>query len=183
MRQALDEALPAMAELRDSGAVIAIGVGVNEQAVCLELLPRSDLDCIMLAGRYTLFEQRAAEELLAHAHERSVKIIVAAPYNSGLLADSRGPGGTYDYKPVDASTLERARKIYQLCALEGVDVGAAALQFPLAHPAVASVVAGQRSAEEVTSAIGRLNARIPATLWARLKDVGLIDRSAVTPDS
>jgi D-threo-aldose 1-dehydrogenase len=183
MRQALDEALPVMAELRRSGAVAAIGVGVNEQAVCLELLPRSDLDCIMLAGRYTLFEQRESEELLAQAHARSVKVIVAGPYNSGLLADSRGPGGTYDYRPANASTLERARKIYEQCSLEGVDVGAAALQFPLAHPAVASVVAGQRSAEEVASAIERLNARIPASLWARLKDVGLIDCSTVTPDS
>jgi D-threo-aldose 1-dehydrogenase len=181
MKQALDEALPAMAELRESGAVAAIGVGVNEQAVCLELLPRTDLDCIMLAGRYTLFEQRESEELLAQAHERSVKVIVAGPYNSGLLANSRGPGETYDYKQVDAATLERARKIYEQCSLENVDAGAAALQFPLAHPAVASVVAGQRSAEEVTSAIERLNARIPARLWARFKDVGLIDRSTVTP--
>lgn len=181
LRQALDEALPAMAALRDSGAVGSIGIGVNEQAVCLELMPRFDLDYIMLAGRYTLLEQHDSVEVMAQAQKRAVKIIVAGPYNSGLLGNASGPGSTYNYQSVDVITRDRARKIYEQCALEGIDTGAAALQLPLAHPAVASVVAGQRTVEEVVSAVERLNTPIPASLWARLRQAGLIESSVVVP--
>ena len=179
--QALDEALPAMAALRDAGVVDAIGIGVNEQEVCLEIMPRFDLDCIMLAGRYTLLEQRDSAEVMAEAQRRNVKIIVAAPYNSGLLADAAAPGTTYDYRSVDSAMLERAREIYAQCALEGVDVGAAALQFPLAHPAVAAVVAGQRTAREVVSAVERFRTRIPTRLWGRLEAAGLLEPDVCLP--
>jgi D-threo-aldose 1-dehydrogenase len=181
LKQALDEALPAMAALRDSGAVGAIGIGVNEQAVCLEVLPRFDLDCIMLAGRYTLLEQENSSEVMAQANARGVRVLIAAPYNSGLLGPANGPGTSYNYAPVDAPTFERARRIYAQCASEGVDVGAAALQFPLAHPAVACVVAGQRSVQEVITAVTRMTTPIPARLWERLKYAGLIDAGAVVP--
>jgi D-threo-aldose 1-dehydrogenase len=181
LKQALDEALPAMAALRDSGAVGALGIGVNEQAVCLEVLPRFDLDCIMLAGRYTLLEQQDSFEVMAQAQARGVRILIAGAYNSGLLGPANGPGASYNYAPVDAPMLERARRIYAQCALEGIDVGAAALQFPLAHPAVACVVAGQRTVQEVISAVTRMATPIPAHLWARLKDAGLIDAGAVVP--
>src|SRR6185312_8024471 len=145
LRQALEAALPAMAGLRDQGVVGAIGIGVNEVEVCRELMPRFDLDCIMLAGRYTLFEQASALPMLDEAHRRRVKVVVAGPYNSGLLGDPHGPGSTYNYAPADSDTLERARRIYAICAEEGVDVGAAALQFPAVHPAVCAVVAGMRN--------------------------------------
>jgi D-threo-aldose 1-dehydrogenase len=178
---ALDEALPAMAALRDSGAVGAIGLGVNEQEVCLEVLPRFDLDCIMLAGRYTLLEQRNALELMEQAEARGVSMVVAGPYNSGLLAGTAGPGETYDYVPVDESTRARARSIYEECAAERIDVGAAALQFPLAHPAVPCVVAGMRNVAEVSSAVKRMETRIPAALWHRMRRRGLVDAGAVLP--
>jgi D-threo-aldose 1-dehydrogenase len=181
LRQALEEALPAMAALRDAGAVGAIGIGVNEQAVCLEVLPRFDLDCIMLAGRYTLLEQQDSSEVMTQAQARGVRILIAGPYNSGLLGPANGPGANYNYAPVDTSTLERARRIYAECAAEGVDAGAAALQFPLAHPAVACVVAGQRTAQELLSAVSRMMTPIPARLWERLKRSGLIHASAVLP--
>jgi len=181
VRQALDEALPAMAALRDAGAVGAIGLGVNEVEVCLELMPRFDLDCIMLAGRYTLLEQREALPLLHEAQRRGIRIIVAGPYNSGLLGDARAPGLTYNYAPVEPDTLARAQEIYRICADEGVDVGAAALQFPLAHPAVASVVAGLRSAEEVVSAVTRRDALISARLWQRLRAAEIVDPAARVP--
>lgn len=181
LRQALDEALPAMAELRTQGAVRAIGIGVNEVAVCMELMPRFELDCIMLAGRYTLFEQAAALPMLDEARRRGVKVIVAAPYNSGLLGDPHGPGKTYDYASADARTLERAQAIYAICAEEGVDVGAAAMQFPLAHPAVCAVVAGMRNVMEVESTIARSSQRIPARLWPRLQEAGIIDAAAPVP--
>jgi D-threo-aldose 1-dehydrogenase len=181
LRQSLDEALPAMAALRDAGSVDAIGIGVNEQAVCLEVMTRFDLDCIMLAGRYTLLEQYDSLEVMAQARERAVKIIVAAPYSSGLLGNVNGPGTTYDYRPVDAATLDRARKLYFECAQDGVDIGAIALQFPLAHPAVASVVAGLRSVEEVISAVNRLKTPIPKGLWERLKRSDLLESTALVP--
>jgi len=144
-------------------------------------LPHFDLDCIMLAGRYTLLEQRNALELMQQAQNRGIRIFVAGPYNSGLLAGDAGPGETYNYAPADEPTRARARMIYEDCAAERVDVGAAALQFPLAHPAVAGVVAGLRNATEVSSAVKRLEASIPAALWVRLRHHGLVDAGAVLP--
>ncbi|MBS0581625.1 MAG: aldo/keto reductase [Proteobacteria bacterium] len=181
LRQALDEALPAMAALRDAGAVGAIGIGVNEIEVCEQILPRFDLDCIMLAGRYTLLESTAALGLFAQTQARGVGMIVAGPYNSGLLGGAQVPGSTYNYAPVDAATLARARKIYSICAGAGVDAGAAALQFPLAHPAVAAVVAGLRSAGEADSAAVRRDTTIPAAIWNELRDDGILDPSAPVP--
>ncbi|HKV65757.1 MAG TPA: aldo/keto reductase, partial [Rhodanobacteraceae bacterium] len=181
LRQALEEALPAMAGLRAQGAVDAIGIGVNEIEICMEVMPRFDLDCIMLAGRYTLFEQASALPLLDEAHRRGVKVIVAGPYNSGLLGDPHGPGSTYNYSPADADTLERARRIYAICAEEGVDVGAVALQFPAVHPAVCAVVAGMRNVMEVESALARSSQRLPARIWPRLRGAGIIDTGAPVP--
>lgn len=181
LKQALEEALPAMADLRDQGLIRALGLGVNEQEVCLEILPHFDLDYIMLAGRYTLLEQSQSSELMGEALRRGVNIIVAGPYNSGLLADARHPGSMYNYAPVDSATLVRAQRIYSICAEEGVDVGAAALHFPLAHPMVVSVVAGQRDVSEVEAAITRRDEKIPASLWRRLKDAGLIMPDAFVP--
>jgi D-threo-aldose 1-dehydrogenase len=182
LKIALDEALPTMAELRDSGTVGAIGIGVNEQDVCLEVLPRFDLDCIMLAGRYTLLEQRNAIELLTQAQTRGIPILVAGPYNSGLLAGAAGPGETYNYAPADESMRASAQGVYQACAAERVDVGAAALQFPLAHPAVACVVTGMRNAAEVSSAVNRMEATIPAAFWQHLRRQGLLDAGAALPE-
>jgi D-threo-aldose 1-dehydrogenase len=159
----------------------AIGIGVNEQAVCLDVMPRFTLDCIMLAGRYTLLEQHGAVDVMREARQRDVKVIVAAPYNSGLLAAASGPGATYNYQAADSDVREQARKIYAACAADSIDVGAAALQLPLAHPAVVSVVAGQRTAQEVLTAVRRLKARIPASLWERLRADGLIETSTVVP--
>src|SRR6185312_7437651 len=181
LRQALDEALPAMASLKESGACRAIGIGVNEQAVCLEVMPRFDLDCILLAGRYTLLEQDASAAVLAEATRRGVGIVVGGPFNSGLLAAPEAPGATYNYRPVDQSTLQRARGIYSVCAALGVDVGAAALQFPLAHPAVVSVVAGMRSGSEASSASARMRAPVPTSLWSKLREAGLLRIGAPTP--
>jgi D-threo-aldose 1-dehydrogenase len=181
LRLALEEALPAMARLRESGAVNAIGIGVNEQEVVLEVLPRFPLDCVMLAGRYTLLEQQHSAELMAYAQTHGVKVLVAGAYNSGLLGPSSAPGATYNYGPVDAVTLERARSLYTECAREGVSVGAAALQFPLAHPAVACVVAGLRSRNEVLSAAARIGARLPGALWERLMRAGLLPQNAYVP--
>lgn len=181
LQRALDEALPAMAELKASGACRAIGIGVNERKACLEVMAGFDLDCILLAGRYTLLEQQAGAGVLTEAARRGVGILAGGPFNSGLLAEPGMPGATYNYQPADERTLRRARDIYALCAAEGVDVGAAALQFPLAHAAVVSVIAGMRSPAEVASAVARTRAVIPASLWRKLRESGLLTIDAPTP--
>ncbi|XQA70040.1 aldo/keto reductase [Xanthomonas sacchari] len=181
LRQALDEALPTMAALKTQGACRAIGIGVNEEDVAVELMPLFPLDCVMLAGRYTLLEQHAAQRIMAQALQRQVGILVAGPYSSGLLSDARGPGDTYNYAPVDPATLQHAQRLFAACAAHGVDVGAAALQFPLAHPAVSAVVAGMRTPVEVASAATRLRAAIPAALWQQLRDDDLLRAPVPTP--
>jgi len=144
-------------------------------------MARFDLDCIMLAGRYTLLEQETAAAVLAEASRRRVGLLVGGPFNSGLLASPDAPGETYNYRPVDEEALRRAREIYAICAAEHVDVGAAALQFPLAHPTVVSVIAGMRSPAEVSSAVNRTRAAIPASLWRRMREAGLLAVGAPTP--
>ena len=183
LRQALDEALPTMAELRSQGVCGAIGLGVNEQEVCLQVMPVFALDVIMLAGRYTLFEQRDSAQLMAEAERRNVAVMAAGPYNSGLLGADDAPGATYNYAPADAATRARAQRFYDLCGRHGVTVGAAALQFPLAHPAVATVVCGLRSLAEVDSAVQRMHTPLPPALWDELRQAGLLDASTSTPCS
>jgi len=181
LRQALDQALPAMAELKAAGACRAIGIGVNEEAVCLEVMPRFDLDYILLAGRYSLLDHASVHGVMAEAQRRHVGLIIGGPYNSGLLAGRSAPGATYDYRPAEAAVLERAQRLYAVCAQLGLDVGAAALQFPLAHPAVVGVVAGLRSAAEVTLALERIATPIPASAWQALRAAGFILPEAPTP--
>jgi D-threo-aldose 1-dehydrogenase len=181
LRQALDEALPAMAELRSQGVCGAIGLGVNEQDVCLQVLPVFPLDVIMLAGRYTLFEQHDSAPLMALAAQQDVAVMAAGPYNSGLLGADSGPGDTYNYAPTDDATRARAQRFYDVCGRFGCSVGAAALQFPLGHPAVATVVCGLRSTAEVDSAVQRMHASLPPELWNELRNAGLLDANAITP--
>lgn len=181
MRQALDEALPAMAELRAQGACRAIGMGVNEEAVCLEVIPRFPLDTIMLAGRYTLFEQQHSREVMAQAHMHDITVLAAAPYNSGLLGSEAGPGRFYNYRPAGEATRARAQQFYDILARTHTDVGAAALQFPLAHPAVASVVCGLRSVMEVDQAVARIQARVPSDAWRTLREAKLLQDNVPTP--
>jgi len=180
LRQALDEALPALAELRAQGVCSAIGLGVNEEEVCLEVMPRFELDVIMLAGRYTLFEQEHGARVMAQALRREVAIFAAAPYNSGLLGGDR-PGDTYNYAPADAATRARAQRYYDICAEAGASVGAAALQFPLFHPAVATVVCGMRTPAEADAAAARRDAALPENLWPRLRAAGLLGEHAISP--
>lgn len=181
LRQALAEALPTMAELRAQGVCRAIGIGVNEEAVCLQVMPRFPLDAIMLAGRYTLFEQARSERVMTMARQQHVAILAAGPYNSGLLGAAEGPGHTYDYAPASESVRARAQRFYDICAATGVDVGAAALQFPLAHPAVVTVVCGLRSADEVAVSVQRLGQHIPADTWQQLRNAELLGAQTPVP--
>lgn len=170
IRAFLDSGYCVMRELKDQGAVDAIGIGVNEVDVCLFLLERVDLDVILLAGRYTLLDRRAAAQLLPICSERSVRVIIGGPYNSGILAQptasQREP--RYDYEAPPASILARAAAIERVCEMHGVSLGAAALQFPLRHPAVASVIPGPVGDVQVRQTMERMAADIPERLWLDL---------------
>lgn len=184
-REFLDGGYRAMRELRDSGTVGAIGLGVNETAVCIEMLGEGEIDLIMLAGRYTLLEQEPLDDLLPLCVERSVRLVIAGPYNSGILAKGVRHGGkvpNFNYEPATAEIVERVGAIEDICIRHSVPLAAAALQFPLAHPQVASVVPGMGSVRQVEDALALMAQRIPAALWAELKDAGLIRRDAPTPN-
>ena len=173
----------AMRELRDAGAVRAIGLGVNEWEVCVDLLGRCELDCLLLAGRYTLLEQPSLAQLLPLCLEKRVSVLCGGPFNSGILASgsSAGAKAHYDYAAPPAAVLDRVRKLEALCDEFSVPLQAAALQFPLAHPAVASVVAGCASGSEARNCMTMFTHPIPADFWSALRERALIDPAAPLP--
>lgn len=184
-RTFLDGGYRAMRELRDSGAVGAIGLGVNETAVCIEMLGAGEIDLIMLAGRYTLLEQDPLDDLLPLCAERGVRLVIAGPYNSGILAKGVRHGGAipnFNYEPAPPEIVERVGAIEDICARHGVPLAAAALQFPLAHPQVASVVPGMGSVRQVDDALALMAQPVPAALWDELRETGLIRRDAPVPN-
>jgi D-threo-aldose 1-dehydrogenase len=180
MRDFLEGGYRAMRELRDGGAVGAIGLGVNEQAICEEVLDHADVDVFLLAGRYTLLEQTALERFLPRCVARSVGIIIGGPFNSGALVET---GGTlhYNYAPAPAEVVERVGRLRVVCAAHGVPLAAAALQFPLAHPAVLSVIPGMATASQVADVTQWSSLAIPDGLWSDLKSEGLIRADAPVP--
>ena len=158
----------AMRDLKDAGAIDAIGIGVNEIAICLELIERVELDVILLAGRYTLLDRSAAEQLLPECERRGIRLIAGGPYNSGILArDDLSDADTlhYDYARAPADLIARAKRLAELCAQYGVALPAAALQFPSRDPRVATVLAGVANAQEVRDLIARAGTEIPEELW------------------
>jgi D-threo-aldose 1-dehydrogenase len=181
LKEAMAGSYPALAELRSQGIVGAIGVGLNETAMSLRFAREADLDCIMLAGRYTLLEQGALEELLPLCERKNMSILLAAPLNSGILATGARAGATYDYKPAPPPVLDKVRRIEAVCRRHGVDLTTAALQFPLGHPRIASVVAGAIKPAEVEENIARMAVPIPADLWRELKHEGLMAEAAPLP--
>lgn len=163
--EAIRHAIPALITLRDQGVIGAVGVGMNQWQAPLRMIRETDLDVIMLAGRYTLLD-RAGEQLLDECARRGVAVVAAAPFNSGILARSWPPdGANYDYGPAPDEVLLRARRLAESCQAHGVPLPAAALQFPLRHPAVVSVVAGMRSAAHVEAAATGIQAPVPDGLW------------------
>ena len=180
MRDFLDGGYRAMADLKASGAVDAIGVGVNETAVVEYLLDRVDLDVVLIAGRYTLLDQQAADRLLPICAAKGTKVIVGGPYNSGILAQpsNRLTRATYDYEAAPAKLVDRTRAIEAVCDRFDIPLPAAALQFPLRHPAVSCVLAGLGSEDQVHDGVGRLACAIPDQLWKALEDEGLVRPSA-----
>jgi D-threo-aldose 1-dehydrogenase len=183
IQEFLEGGYRAMRELRDSGAVTAIGLGVNEWEVCVELLAHCELDCLLLAGRYTLLEQPALEKLLPLCVERSVSVICGGPFNSGILAagSRAGTQAHYNYAAPPAPVIERVRELETLCDRFSVPLQAAALQFPLAHPAIASVVAGCANGNEARNCARMFSHVIPREFWRALRERGLVNALAPLP--
>ena len=173
----------ALDELRRNGDVKAIGLGVNETEVCEQALEQGDWDCFMLAGRYTLLDQSAVDTLLPKCIARDVSIVLAGPYNSGILAKGvRGEGPwNYDYGPAPDEIVQRVAVIEDTCDEFGVPLAAAALQFPLAHPAVVSVVVGLGSSRRVEATTELAAYAIPAEFWRALHERGLIRAQTLVP--
>jgi D-threo-aldose 1-dehydrogenase len=178
VREVLDGALPALHELKRAGAVRAIGIAVNDCSVCLEFLRHAEVDAFLLAGRYTLLDQQAAEELLPRCLRRGVGVIVGAPFNSGVLATGATAGARFNYRALDPSTRECVEQLGDLCEAHSVSLMGAALQFPLRHPCVASVLAGPRSAEQLRGIATAFDEEIPDSLWVALAECGLISAVA-----
>jgi D-threo-aldose 1-dehydrogenase len=180
-REAMEGAHRALCELRAAGTIKAFGVGVNDWQILLRFAADGDFDCFMLAGRYTLLDHTSLDTFMPECERRHISVLMAAPFNSGILATGASRGATYFYAEADAQILSRTRRIEAVCARHGVAIAAAALQFPLAHPAVASVVTGMRSAREVDANVAHCRAPIPGDFWAELKLEGLVDAGAPVP--
>jgi D-threo-aldose 1-dehydrogenase len=178
--QALTEGYPALAELRAAGAIRAVGAGMNQAAMEARFLRAAGFDCFLLAGRYTLLDQSGLDELLPLAVERRASIIAGGVFNSGLLA-APVAGSTYDYRPAPPELVERAQRLAAVCRNHGVPLAAAAIQFPLGHPAVTTVVIGARSPSELEEDVALFETPLPAQLWEELRAEGRLPPKAPVP--
>ncbi len=166
--------------LRDQGVIKAFGGGINEWQVAQTLAERGDFDLFLLAGRYTLLEQEALTSFLPLCQKRGIGIVLGGPYNSGVLATGPKPGAYYNYSEAPQDVLDRVARIEVVCTRHSVRLIEAALQFPLQHPSVVSVIPGGQRPAEVESNRALLDAKLPAALWADLKKEGLLRTDAPT---
>ncbi|HKB17623.1 MAG TPA: aldo/keto reductase [Candidatus Dormibacteraeota bacterium] len=165
--QALTGAYRALDRLRTEGTVKAVGAGMNQWEMLSRFAREADFDCFLLAGRYTLLDRSGARELLPLCLERGIAVVAGGVFNSGILADP-GPNATYNYQPAPPELVDRAQRIRTMCERHAVDIKAAALQFPLRHPAIASVLTGPRSVGELEENVHLFQTSIPDDLWAEL---------------
>lgn len=182
--EALRGAFPALEELRAQGAIASYGAGMNQSRMLTEFIERTDLDIVMVAGRYTLLDQSALDDLLPTAERHGVSVVAAGVFNSGLLARDRPrQAATYDYVEASAELVQRANRIADIAERYGVTLPAVAAQFPLGHRAVATVCLGARSAEQARRNAALFTMPIPAALWSDLVGAGLLRADAPTPRS
>ncbi|MFF0087430.1 aldo/keto reductase [Streptomyces canus] len=174
-RQAVEQAMPALAELRDQGAVGAIGAGMNQSAMLARFLRETAADVVMLAGRYTLLDQSALDDVLPTALELGKSVVAAGVFNSGLLSEER-PAETmkFDYQDAPPELVARARAIAEVCERHGTTLPAAAIAFPFTHPGVVNVTLGMRTREQVMRNAGLHRRQVPKDLWHDLRGRGLI---------
>jgi D-threo-aldose 1-dehydrogenase len=178
--EAMAGAYVALSKLRREGVVGAIGVGMNQGEMLARLAREGDFDCFLVAGRYTLLDQAALGELLPLCVERNISVIIGGVYNSGILANPE-PGATFNYRPADAPWLAKAQRLKVVCERHGTPLMAAAIQFPLGHPAIATVLTGVRSPAEIEENDRLFRFPIPPELWQDLKAEGLLPDAAPTP--
>lgn len=171
--QAVDESYPTLRALQDEGLVRAIGVGMNHARLLARFVDTVDLDCVLIAGRYTVLDRSAEQELLPLCADRGVAVVVGGVFNSGLLIDA-DPSAPYDYGRAKPSILQDATQLRERCAANGTPLGAVAIQMPLRHPAVTCVLVGARSADEANIDASWYRRTVPPELWREM------DRAATT---
>jgi D-threo-aldose 1-dehydrogenase len=173
--QAINTAYPVLADLKRQGIIKAVGIGINFCDAAVEIMKSVDLDIVLLAGRYTLLDQSAQNKLLPYALERKVDITIGGVFNSGVLADPK-PGATFEYLPASDEIIKKAQDIGAFLKKLGVPLTAAALQFPLRHPAVTSVLTGSRNSRELLANMTDFGLELPEDIWNQLEDAGLIEK-------
>jgi len=185
LRDLLDSGLPELARMKADGLIGGYGLGVNEVGICLATLQHADLDVLLLAGRYTLADQEALAVLLPTCVRRDVSVVLGGPFNSGILATGARPADgsapTFNYAPAPPALVERVAAIERICAAHAVSLRAAALQFPRAHPAIACVLCGARTSDEIAANVASMRVPIPARFWTDLQAAGLLAADAPLP--
>ena len=176
--EAINIAYPVLADLKRQGIIKAIGIGINLCDVAIEIMKNVDLDIVLLAGRYTLLDQSAQNKLLPYALERRVDITIGGVFNSGVLADPK-PGATFEYLPASDEIIKKAQEIGAFLKNLGIPLTAAALQFPLRHPAVTSVLTGSRNSKELLANAADFDLELPEDIWNQLEDAGLIEKMSL----
>jgi D-threo-aldose 1-dehydrogenase len=180
-KQAMEGSYKVLHELRDQGVIKAIGVGINEVDICMEFANAGEFDFFLLAGRYTLLEQGALDDFLPLCVERGMGIMLGGPYNSGILATGAVKDARYNYETAPPEIMDRVSRIEAVCARHNVPLAAAALQFPLGHEAVKSMIPGAISSDEVQQNVALMAHEIPADLWAELRAEGILNEQAPVP--
>ena len=182
-KEAIEVAYPTVHKLRSQGVVRAIGVGMNQAEMLARFARECDFDCLLVAGRYTLIDHTALEDLLPVCEKKGIGIIIGGPYNSGILATGARPGATFNYVDATPSVMEKVAAIEAVCERHHVALKAAALQFPMAHPAVAATIPGARSVAEVEENARLFSATIPNAFWQELRHLKLLPPEAPVPQN
>jgi len=180
-KEAMDGAYPALDELRSQGVIKAVGVGINQWQMLSDFVEAGQFDYFLLAGRYTLLEQEPLATLFPACERKGTKLVIGGPYNSGILATGAVQGATFNTKNAPRDVLERVGQLNAVCQSHNVPLAAAALQFPLAHKLVVSVIPGARSVTELEQNVQYMQWPIPAGLWSDLRNEGLIDPASPLP--
>ncbi len=176
--ETINTAYPVLADLKRQGIIKAVGIGINFCDAAVEIMKSVDLDIVLLAGRYTLLDQSAQNKLLPYALERKVDITIGGVFNSGVLADPK-PGATFEYLPASDEIIKKAQDIGAFLKKLGIPLTAAALQFPLRHPAVTSVLTGSRNSRELLANMADFDLELPEDIWNQLEDAGLIEKMSL----
>lgn len=180
--EAVATAFPTLIELREQGVIGAIGSGMNQSAMLTRFVQELDIDVIMLAGRYSLIDPDGLDDVLPACVANDVQVVAVGIFNSGLLSRPRpATGATFNYEPAAQALVEKANKIADVCESHGTTLPAAALAFPLAHPAVAGIAVGCRTPDEVRTNAALARTEVPSAVWSDLKSAGLLRDDAPTP--